>query len=170
MDSRVGRLEYVCDVDLAVADIAAPMLHDGADVTYCDRGADLGTGGLLKAAAKRAIEARNARIRSSPGPLSGPYRSRTTRAKLATVALAVLLGAVAKESAAANPADQRLACQEEARQRVTSPRRVDLDLYSRLLERRRVYVKECMTNGLRQRAQTDATFVPVSSKRDIAGT
>ena len=40
--------------------------------------------------------------------------------------------------------DLRLACQEESRKRFTGPSRMDPSLYKRVVERRQLYVRNCM--------------------------
>ena len=90
-----------------------------------------------------------------------------TRPMLTIAILAVALAASTGARAADGP-EQRLACQEESRRQITGPRRVDPELYRRVVDRRRLYVQECMGAGPRDIEQTGSISVPLPPKRPIA--
>ena len=83
--------------------------------------------------------------------------------------LAIVFAAVAALSSAraAELPELRLICQEEARRNIRGPRRVDLDLYRRVVERRIVYVENCMSNGPQDVEETGALPVPLPPRRPI---
>ena len=85
--------------------------------------------------------------------------------KLAAL-LAVLLALPSGVRAEDLP-EQRLACQHEARQNVRGPRQIDLDLYKRIVERRQLYVRDCMAMGSRDVDQTGSLSAPLPPKRPM---
>jgi len=89
------------------------------------------------------------------------------RPKLAFVVLVAALAASSSARAADLP-DQRLACQEEARRSIKGPTRVDQELYLRVVERRQLFVRDCMTLGPRDIEQTGSVAVPLPPKRPIS--
>ena len=82
--------------------------------------------------------------------------------KLATVVFAATIAVLSGARAAELP-ELRLTCQRNFR----GPRRVDLDLYRRVVERRTVYVETCMSNGPQDIEQTGAIPVPLPPRRPI---
>ena len=94
---------------------------------------------------------------SSPG-------QHTVRPEFAIIALAAGL-AISSAARADDPPERRLACQEESRRNIRGPRRIDLDLYKRVIERRQLYIQDCMTNGLRDVEQTGSISVPIPPNR-----
>ena len=90
------------------------------------------------------------------------------RPKLVTVAFAAALAALSGARAAELP-EQRLTCQGEARRNIRGPRRVDVDLYRRIVERRNVYVENCMSNGSQDVEQTGTIAVPLPPRRPSVG-
>jgi hypothetical protein len=62
---------------------------------------------------------------------------------------------------AADLPEQSLACQEESRRQITGPRRVDPDLYRRMVDRRRLYLLKCMVAGPLDIEQTGSISVPL---------
>jgi hypothetical protein len=110
---------------------------------------------------KRVIEAEN-RGALSPDPLARAGSHHGTTLKTTLLALAALLIVGSNDAAFAGPVEQRASCRAEARQRVARPRHVDLDLYGRVLERRRLYVEQCMASRLRSPDETGAAGEPSS--------
>ena len=88
--------------------------------------------------------------------------------KLSTVVFAAILAALS--SARAELPEQRLTCQEQARRNIRGPRRVDLDLYRRVFERRTVYIENCISSGAQDVEQTGAIPVPLPPRRPIIKT
>src|SRR5215208_4323397 len=86
--------------------------------------------------------------------------------KLTIVIVAAVLCASFR-AGATDLGERRLSCQEEARQHIR-PRRVDLDLYMRVVELRQLYARDCMTTGPRDVEQTGALPVPLPPKRPLA--
>ncbi len=68
---------------------------------------------------------------------------------------------------AADLSDQRLACQEEARRSIKGPSRLDQALYQKVVERRQLYVRDCMALGLREIDVTGSLGVPLPPKRPM---
>jgi hypothetical protein len=60
--------------------------------------------------------------------------------------------------------DQRLACQEEARRNIKGPKRVDLDLYRRVVDRRHLFVQECMLAEAKEVDETGSVAPPLPPK------
>jgi hypothetical protein len=89
------------------------------------------------------------------------------RLRVAVVAFATALSVTSGASAADLP-EQRLVCQQEARQNIKGPPRIDLDLYKRIVERRQLYVRECMANGPRDVEQTGSIVAPLPPRRPAA--
>ena len=87
-----------------------------------------------------------------------------------TIALGLMAAVLAAPSVAQGfeSPEQRLACHDEARRRIKGPLRVDVDLYRRVVERRQLYVQDCMANGLRDVDQTGSIRVPLPPKRPVA--
>ena len=85
-------------------------------------------------------------------------------AKLGVVVLAVALAA-SGAARASDRVERRVACQDEAKRHIRAPRAVDLDLYRRVVERRQLYVQECMLSGPPERELTGAMSVPLPPKR-----
>ena len=71
---------------------------------------------------------------------------------------------------AADLPEQRLACQQESRRHISGPRRLDAELYRRVIERRQLYVLNCMTNGPRDVGQTGSLPVPLPPRRPKSAT
>lgn len=86
--------------------------------------------------------------------------------KLATVVFAAAIAVLSGARAAELP-ELRLTCQGEARRNIRGPRRVDVDLYRRVVERRTVHVETCMSNGPQDIEQTGAIPVPLPPRRPI---
>jgi hypothetical protein len=155
MDRRARTFGHLCHVCCGVAISAPPRLEDLAPVTCLDCGAPLGTWGHLKAAVKRALEAEG-RLVPSPDPLARPGSRRRSRLKPMLFALTAIVTLGPKPAALAGPAEQRAACRAEARHRIVHPKRVDVDLYGRLLERRKHYVEQCMASRPQPPEETGA--------------
>jgi hypothetical protein len=83
------------------------------------------------------------------------------------LALAFALAAPTLAAASDLP-EQRQACQEEARRHIRGPSRVDLDLYKRVVDRRLLYVQDCMLNGPEDVGATGSVTVPLPPRRPIA--
>ena len=88
------------------------------------------------------------------------------RPKLAFIVLVVALATSSGARADDLPA-QRLACQGEGRQSIKGPNRVDPELYARIMERRQLFIRDCMARGPREIEQTGSIAVPVPPKRPI---
>jgi len=89
------------------------------------------------------------------------------RPKLAFVVLVAALVTSAGARAADLP-EQRLACQEEARRSIKGSSRIDPDLYKRVVDRRQLFVQDCMALGPPDVEQTGSVGVPLPPKRPIA--
>src|SRR5215207_586294 len=85
--------------------------------------------------------------------------------KLTIVIVAAVLCASFR-AGATDVGERRLSCQEEARQHIR-PRRIDLDLYMRVVERRQLYARDCMTAGMPDVEQTGTLAVPLPPKRPM---
>ena len=77
----------------------------------------------------------------------------------------VLVLAIPSGASGADLPGQRFVCQQEARQHIRGPRQVDLDLYRRSVERRQIYVRDCMSSGPRDVEETGSVSVPLPPKR-----
>ena len=89
-----------------------------------------------------------------------PTRKRFMRSRL-TIAMAILSGvAVWSGAVAADLSEQRLACQQESHRSINGPRHVDVGLYTLVVERRKLYILNCMENGSREVEQTGSIAVP----------
>jgi hypothetical protein len=65
----------------------------------------------------------------------------------------------------------RLACQDESRKLFKGPRRMDPDLYKRVVERRQLYVRDCMGTGPRDIELTGSSTsktMPLPPRRPVA--
>src|SRR5215211_1561711 len=91
-----------------------------------------------------------------------------SRPKLAFVVLLAVFAASAGVRAADLP-EQRLACQEEARRSIKGPSRIDPDLYRRVVDRRQLFVRDCMALGPQNIEQTGSVGVPLPPKRPSVG-
>ena len=88
------------------------------------------------------------------------------RPKLATVLLVAALAA-AFGAIAADRQEQRVACQDESRLHIKGSRRVDVGLYMRLVERRQLYILDCMEDASRDVEQAGAIPLPQPPARPI---
>jgi hypothetical protein len=85
------------------------------------------------------------------------------------LAFVVLVLALAPRGARADDLpEQRLACQEEARRNIKGPNRIDQDLYKRVMERRQLFVRDCMALRPRDIEQTGSVRMPIPPKRPPA--
>ena len=80
------------------------------------------------------------------------------------IVLAAALAASAGARADASP-DRRLVCQEESRRHFSGPKRIDPELYRRVIERRQFYIRNCMVNAPQDVEQTGSIPVPLPPKR-----
>ena len=88
------------------------------------------------------------------------------RPKLAFVALVVALAASCP-ARADDLTEQRVTCQEQARRSIKGPKHIDQELYTRVMERRQSFVRDCMALGPRDIEQTGSIAVPFPPKRPI---
>jgi hypothetical protein len=58
--------------------------------------------------------------------------------------------------------ERRLDCNQESRRNIIGLRRVDVDLYRRVLERRRLYVHDCMAKWTQGIEHTGPVSAPIS--------
>ena len=89
------------------------------------------------------------------------------RPTLAIVFAATVLAASA--GARADDSDRRLVCREVARQHFHGPMRLDPELYRRVIERRQLYVRECMAKRPQEVEQTASVPMPLPPKRPLVG-
>ena len=89
-----------------------------------------------------------------------------SRPKLALIALLATCASL-HGAKAADLSDQRLACQEEARRSIKGPSRLDQSLYEKVVERRQLFVRDCMALGSRDIEHTGSVSVPLPPKRPI---
>jgi hypothetical protein len=59
----------------------------------------------------------------------------------------------------------RRSCQEESQRHILGRPRAGVELYERSVERRQVYVRDCMASGGREPVQTGSISVPIPPKR-----
>lgn len=90
-----------------------------------------------------------------------------TSGALALLAIVVAFTVPSGASGADLP-EQRFACQQEARQNIRGLRGVGLELYRRSVERRQIYVRDCMASGPRDVEETGSVTVPLPPKRPKA--
>jgi hypothetical protein len=64
---------------------------------------------------------------------------------------------------------RRLDCNHESRRDVMGPRRVDVDLYRLVVERRLLYVRDCMAMEPQEIGHTGPVSAPLPPKRPWAG-
>ena len=88
------------------------------------------------------------------------------RSKLAFIILVVALATSCGARADDLP-EQRLTCQEEAHRSIKGPNRVDQELYLRVMERRQLFIRDCMALGPRDIEQTGSIAKPLPPKRPI---
>ena len=60
--------------------------------------------------------------------------------------------------------EQRLDCNQESRQHIKGPRTTDLTLYKLIIERRQLYVRDCMLNAP-DIEETSSIPIPLPPKR-----
>ncbi len=68
-------------------------------------------------------------------------------------------------------AELRLACQDESRKLFKGPRRMDPDLYKRVVERRQLYVRSCIDSGpqdVELTGSSTSTTIPLPPRRPVA--
>ena len=65
--------------------------------------------------------------------------------------------------------EQRLDCNQEPRRNIIGPRRVDVDLYRRVVERRQLYVRDCMASEPQEIGHTGSASAPLPPRRPLAG-
>jgi hypothetical protein len=65
--------------------------------------------------------------------------------------------------------ERRLDCNHESRRNVMGPRRVDVDLYRLVVERRLLYVRDCMAIEPQGLGTTGPISAPLPPKRPWAG-
>ena len=114
----------------------------------------------LTRAGDRILPAYAIAFRAGGSAFPPPTRKRFARSRL-TIAIAILSGvAVWSGAVAADLSEQRLACQQESRRNINGPRHVDVSLYTLVVERRKLYILDCMENGSQDVDQTGSIAIP----------
>ena len=114
----------------------------------------------LTRAGNRIVTAYDIAFRAGGSAYPPPTRKSFMHSRL-TIAITILSAVAAWSGAlAADLSEQRLACQQESRHNINGPRHVDVGLYTRVVERRKLYILDCMENGPRDVEQTGSIAIP----------